>query len=56
MPELKPVTLTTGRLTLRWMDERDVAAHFAVFSDPEVDTLLERRPVDRHRAVAPGHR
>jgi ribosomal-protein-alanine N-acetyltransferase len=36
MPDLKPVTLGTERLTLRWMDQRDVEGHFAVFSDPVV--------------------
>ena len=44
MPDLKPVTLTTGRLKLRWMDERDVAAHFAVFSDPEVTRYWSGAP------------
>ena len=36
MPTLTPVELLTPRLKLRWMDESDVEAHYAVFSDPEV--------------------
>lgn len=36
MPDLQPVTLATGRLTLRWMVENDVDGHYAVFSDPLV--------------------
>jgi RimJ/RimL family protein N-acetyltransferase len=36
MPALSPIELATPRLKLRWMDERDAAAHYAVFSDPEV--------------------
>jgi RimJ/RimL family protein N-acetyltransferase len=36
MPALSPVELLTPRLKLRWMDERDTEAHYAVFSDPEV--------------------
>jgi ribosomal-protein-alanine N-acetyltransferase len=36
MPTLNPVELFTPRLTLRWMIERDIDAHYAVFSDPEV--------------------
>jgi RimJ/RimL family protein N-acetyltransferase len=44
MPDLKPVTLTTERLRLRWMDERDVVAHFAVFSDPEVTRYWSGAP------------
>ena len=36
MPTLSPIELFTSRLKLRWMDERDVDAHYAVFSDPEV--------------------
>jgi RimJ/RimL family protein N-acetyltransferase len=36
MPIPTPTVLTTERLTLRWHDERDVAAQFAIFSDPGV--------------------
>ena len=36
MPALSPIELFTPRLKLRWMIERDIEAHFAVFSDPQV--------------------
>ena len=36
--------LTTERLRLRPMDERDVLAHYAVFSDPEVARYWSREP------------
>ena len=36
MPALSPVELFTPRLKLRWMDERDIESHYAVFSDPHV--------------------
>ncbi len=36
MPHLKPVTLDTERLQLRWIDTGDAAALFALFSDPQV--------------------
>jgi RimJ/RimL family protein N-acetyltransferase len=36
MPVLTPTVLTTERLALRWMEERDTAAQFAIFSDPLV--------------------
>jgi RimJ/RimL family protein N-acetyltransferase len=36
--------LTTARLRLRPMDERDVAAHYAVFADPEVVRYWSREP------------
>ena len=36
MPTLTPVELSTPRLKLRCMDERDAEAHYAVFSDPDV--------------------
>jgi RimJ/RimL family protein N-acetyltransferase len=36
MPVLSPTVLTTDRLSLRWVDERDTAAQFAIFSDPNV--------------------
>jgi RimJ/RimL family protein N-acetyltransferase len=44
MPDLKPVVLTTGRLKLRPMDERDIPSHYAVFSDPEVARYWSREP------------
>jgi RimJ/RimL family protein N-acetyltransferase len=44
MPQLNPVELVTPRLKLRWMDERDVQAHYAVFSDPEVTRYWSRGP------------
>lgn len=36
--------LATDRLRLRPMDERDIAAHYAVFSDPEVARYWSREP------------
>jgi ribosomal-protein-alanine N-acetyltransferase len=36
MPNLTPTVLTTRRLKLRWLDERDIAAQYALFSDPAV--------------------
>jgi RimJ/RimL family protein N-acetyltransferase len=36
MPALSPIELFTPRLKLRWMDERDIEPHYAVFSDPDV--------------------
>jgi len=36
MPAFKPTVLTTERLTLRWLDERDAPAQFAIHSNPEV--------------------
>lgn len=36
MPPFTPFTLTTARLTLRWLTEADVPALFAIFSDPAV--------------------
>jgi len=44
MPTLNPTVLTTERLRLRWMDERDIEAHFAVFSDPEVTRYWSTSP------------
>jgi RimJ/RimL family protein N-acetyltransferase len=44
MPDLLPVTLTTERLTLRWMDEGDTAGHYAVFSDPAVARYWSSEP------------
>jgi ribosomal-protein-alanine N-acetyltransferase len=42
MPTLAPIELHTPRLTLRWMTEADIDAHFALFSDPEVTRYLGR--------------
>ena len=36
MPQLKLITLTTDRLSLRWLTSDDAAVQFALFSDPEV--------------------
>jgi RimJ/RimL family protein N-acetyltransferase len=36
MPPFAPVTLTTDRLALRFFDEGDAAALYAIFSDPAV--------------------
>ncbi len=34
MPVFTPITLNTERLILRWLDERDTAAQYAIYSDP----------------------
>jgi len=44
MPAMNPIELSTPRLTLRWMNQDDAEAHFAVFSDPEVVRYLGRGP------------
>ena len=44
MPTLNPIELTTKRLTLRWMNEADAEAHFAIHADPEVARYLSRPP------------
>ncbi len=36
MPALTPTVLATPRLRLRWLEEGDAAAQFALFSDPKV--------------------
>jgi RimJ/RimL family protein N-acetyltransferase len=36
MPPFTPITLTTERLTLRWLTEADAPALFTIFSDPVV--------------------
>jgi len=52
MPLLTPTVLHTERLLLRWLDERDVDAHFAVFSDPEVTRYWSASPwTERAQAV-----
>jgi ribosomal-protein-alanine N-acetyltransferase len=33
MPAFTPITLTTERLTLRWLAETDAAAQYAIYSD-----------------------
>ena len=33
MPAFAPITLTTERLILRWLDETDAAAQYAIYSD-----------------------
>jgi RimJ/RimL family protein N-acetyltransferase len=53
MRTLTPVELATPRLRLRPMDERDAAAHYAVFSDPEVTRYWSSAPwttLDQARA------
>jgi RimJ/RimL family protein N-acetyltransferase len=53
MPVLTPIELATPRLKLRWMDERDAEAHYAVFSDPEVTRYWSSGPwttLDQARA------
>lgn len=44
MPHLTPTELFTPRLKLRWMDERDTQAHYAVFSDPLVTRYWSSEP------------
>jgi ribosomal-protein-alanine N-acetyltransferase len=44
MPAFTLTKLLTPRLRLRPMDERDTAAHFAVFSDPEVTRYWSSEP------------
>ncbi|HEX8788974.1 MAG TPA: GNAT family N-acetyltransferase [Telluria sp.] len=44
MPILNPVELQTRRLTLRWMNEDDAEACYAVRSDPQVARYLSRGP------------
>jgi RimJ/RimL family protein N-acetyltransferase len=44
MPTLNPVELFTPRLKLRWMEERDAEAHYAVFSDPDVTRYWSSGP------------
>lgn len=52
MPQLTPTVLRTARLSLRWLDERDIDAHFAVFSDPEVTRYWSASPwTEREQAV-----
>lgn len=47
----EPTVLETARLTLRFMDERDVDALYAVYSDPLVARYLSR-PAQTERAQA----
>jgi RimJ/RimL family protein N-acetyltransferase len=44
MPILTQTELRTPRLKLRWMDERDTDAHYAVFSDPAVTRYWSSEP------------
>ncbi len=39
-----PTVLETARVTLRFVEERDVDAYFALFSDPQVARYLTRPP------------
>jgi ribosomal-protein-alanine N-acetyltransferase len=54
MPLLTPTVLNTERLQLRWMDERDTEAHFAVFSDPEVTRYWSAEPWTEMAQAAKG--
>ena len=36
MPGFTQITIDTARLHLRWLDQRDVFAHYGMFSDPEL--------------------
>jgi len=52
MPQsFQPTVLETERLVLRFTDERDVDAYFAVYSDPQVARYLSR-PAQQTRAQA----
>jgi ribosomal-protein-alanine N-acetyltransferase len=52
VPQLTPTVLKTERLLLRWLDEGDTDAHFAVFSDPEVTRYWSGAPwTERAQAV-----
>jgi RimJ/RimL family protein N-acetyltransferase len=52
MPKsFEPTVLETARLTLRFMDERDIDALYAVYSDPLVARYLSR-PAQTERAHA----
>ena len=44
MTTATPPELFTPRLKLRMLDERDTAAHYAVFSDPEVTRYWSSEP------------
>jgi RimJ/RimL family protein N-acetyltransferase len=60
MTAFTPVVLATERLRLRWMDKNDIAAQYAIFSDPEVTrywsvgawTSIEQSREAYERAVA----
>lgn len=56
MPTLTPTVLTTGRLKLRWLDETDAAAQFAIYSDPVAMRYWSNKPwtgMDQaHEAIA----
>jgi RimJ/RimL family protein N-acetyltransferase len=41
MPCFSTAELATARLKLRWLDEGDAAAQFAIFSDPEVMRFID---------------
>jgi [ribosomal protein S5]-alanine N-acetyltransferase len=44
MFHLTPVVLTTPRLRLRWMENADAEAQYAIFSDPEVVRFWSSAP------------
>lgn len=52
MPTLAHTALSTPRLALRPLDERDTDAHYAMFSDPAVTRYWSSEPwTDREQAV-----
>lgn len=58
-----PITLDTPRLSLRWLDERDLNDLYAIYSDPEVTRYWSAAPwtsMDQARTkleqLAQGHR
>lgn len=42
--DLTPTIIATARLKLRWMDQGDAAAQYAIFSDPEVVKYWSAEP------------
>lgn len=53
MPILTPIVLTTERLRLRWMNEDDTEAQFALFADPDVTRYWSGAPwTERAQAAA----
>lgn len=47
----QPTVLETGRLALRFVEERDIDAFFAIYSDPQVARYLSK-PAQMERAQA----
>lgn len=44
-------TITADRVSLRWLDERDVDALFTIFSDPEVMRYWSSPPLENREAA-----